>query len=177
MKNIICSGMPEPKEDPVTEKEVMPDPATRERKREFGSVRTGLMAAALMATSMLFAQTTPTTPATPTTPSTTTQQPNTAQPNKGWTRFNEDDGRRLELKEDQLQRLQEVDNRYQDRYDGLGKSPATNAGYAPLNDERNDAIRGILSPEQYHKWFTTTGTAPSKPAGMTGTTTPPAPRP
>ena len=74
-----------------------------------------------------------------------------------------------------------MERRYQDQYTALGKTPWTNEGYAPLTEKRNTDVKAILTPEQYKQYSTTYGNrspdkAPSKPAGMTGTTTPPAPK-
>lgn len=190
MKNIgNYPGAPGPNDDPRRKEENTPDLPQRERKHEVEAGRAGLMAVALMATSMLFAQSTTTTPSTPTNGRTaksmshsTIQEPQTAQPEIGWTMFNDDEATRLNLQGDQLQRLQDVDHRYQDRYTGMGDKPWTNEGYAPLSQQRNDEVRSILTPEQYGQWSSnysgkTPGTAPHKPAGMTGTTTPPTGQP
>ncbi len=192
MKSIISySGTPGPDNDPETEVETSPE--VPNRKRTIVAGRGGLVAVALLATGMLFAQSTPAEPTnTPTqTPTTTprTQSPTNAPhhdmphpantpTNKGWTKFDDNVGTRLNLKDDQLQRLQGVDRNYQERYTGLGETPWTNAGYTPLTEQRNTEIKSILTPEQYTQYNTTyggqpSGTAPRKPAVRTGTTTPP----
>jgi hypothetical protein len=181
---IIYPGIPGPDRDPQTEEESTPELPERERKHGVEAVRAGLMAVALLATSLLFAQNAPAGPNTTpkqtpaTTPRTSTQQPVHTQTNKGWTMFNEDVGTRLDLKADQLKRLQDVDRRYQDRYADLGATPWTAPGYAPLTRQRNADIQAILTPEQFKEYTSTyggqpSGTAPRKPAGRTGTTTPP----
>ena len=161
-------------------------PAMPERKHKHSvDTRLGFIAAALMASSILFAQDDmpKTPPATPQTPTTVPahQQPYTQQ-HQGWTKFDNNVGTRLKLQDDQMKRLQEVDGRYKERYTGLGEMPWTNAGYAPLTDQRNNDIKGILTPQQYDQWTRTYSgqgpdKAPSKPAGMTGTTTPPTGKP
>ena len=172
---ITYTGNPSPDQDPETEEQTMPDPPQRQRRQVVATTRTGLMAVAVMATSMLFAQSTPATPSTPaTTPKSmthsTTQQPRTTQPEKGWTMFNEDMGKSMDLKADQMKRLQAVDSRYKERYSGLGATPWTNAGYAPLTEQRNTEVKSILTPQQYDKWDATYGgkpatTAPAKHDG------------
>jgi hypothetical protein len=177
MERIITYPItPGPESDPP-EEDPTPELPERERKHVVEAARAGMMAVALVAHSFLFAQGTPTAAPT-TTPRSTTQQPATTPANKGWTMFNEDVGRRLELKSDQLQRLQEVDSRYRDRYTALGETPWTNAGYTPLTEQRSREVRSILTPEQYNHWTTmygsTTPTTPSRTIpGSTGTTTPP----
>lgn len=197
-----------PNEEPRKAQGTMPDPSQRERKRELFAARTGLMAVALMATGMLFAQTTPSTPARTTnnTAHSSTQQPITMQSPKGWTMFDDNMGSGLDLKSGQLQKLQEVDGRYKDKYVGLGETPWTNPGYNALTQQRNADVKSILTPQQYDKWNATygvkpekdpttkpteavpadpagsgltkpPGTAPTKPAGVTGTTTPPTGKP
>ncbi len=170
--------------------------------------RTGLVAVALMTTGMLFAQTTPSTaaPETNNNAHSSTQQPITMQSPKGWMMFDDNMGSGLDLKSGQLQKLQEVDSRYKDKYVGLGETPWTNPGYEALTQQRNADVKSILTPQQYDKWNATygvrpakapttkpteavpadpagsglikpPGTAPTQPAGVTGTTTPPTGKP
>ena len=180
--NIIHPGKPGHINAPQIEREEGSTlgSAERERKHTVDASRLAFIAVALMMSSLLFAQTAPSTP-TPQTPTTTprpvTQQPHSTQP-QGWTMFDSNVGTRLKLQGDQLERLQGVDDRYKERYTGLGEMPWKNAGYAPLTQERNDNIKTILTPTQYDQWMTTYSgqgpdKAPRKPAGMKGTTTPP----
>ena len=77
--------------------------------------------------------------------------------------FDNNVGTRLKLQGDQLQRLQDVDGRYKERYTGLGERPWTNSGYAPLTEQRNKDIQGILTPEQYKEWSATYGGTTTTP--------------
>lgn len=105
------------------------------------------------------AQTTPsTTPATPG----TVQQPTTST-QRGWVMFDDRVGKEMQLQPDQLQRLRDVDMRYQKDYTALGAEPWTNQGYSTLTDRRATDVRGILTPTQYEQWSTKYNTAPLPP--------------
>lgn len=58
----------------------------------------------------------------------------------------------MDLRDDQYQRLRDVDARYQKEYGAFGKTPSKNPGYKDLSDRRNKDVRGILTPEQYQRW-------------------------
>jgi hypothetical protein len=174
---------PEHESGPQTDKEEESTPELPEGERTYSADAAHwiFMGIALMCSTALFAQTTPTTPSTP---QTSTAVPQTQQPNstQGWTLFDSNVGTRLKLKDDQLDQLQEIDGRYRERYTGLGNMPWTNEGYAPLTEQRNKDIRNVLTPDQYNQWIRTYGgnspdIAPVRPAGMTGTTTPPTGKP
>ena len=172
------TGTHVPNNDPESSIETTPELPQRERKHGVESARMGMMAVALMATSMLLAQNTPTTPSTPaTTPHTTTKHPAHTQTTQGWTRFNEGVGRRLDLKSDQLQRLQEVDSSYQERYTALGRSPWSNPGYASLTEQRDTDIMAILTPKQYEQYTATYGRATHSTAPKTTINKAPAEKP
>lgn len=88
-------------------------------------------------------------------PQTPPQQPVTPQvrPNEGWTMFDDRSTQQLGLQKDQLQRLRDVDGRYQKDYTGLGNTPTENPGYNTLSERRNADVRGILTPDQYDRWM------------------------
>lgn len=82
------------------------------------------------------------------------QQPGTKQTrtNDGWIMFDERNTMDLDLQEDQLQRLRDVDGRYQKEYAAFGTAPSKNPGYRTLTEKRNADVRGILTPDQYARW-------------------------
>lgn len=84
----------------------------------------------------------------------TPQQPITPQPraNDAWVLFDDRVGKDLGLQADALQRLRDVDGRYQKEYGGLGSAPHTNPGYKDLNDRRNRDVREILTQAQFQDW-------------------------
>jgi hypothetical protein len=110
-------------------------------------LKSALCALGLALAATTFAQT------TPPQDNPTGQQPNNnTLPNQGWTMFNQDVGMRLQLEGDQLQRLQNVDAQYADRYRALGNDPWLNDRYPALSNERNASIQQILTPEQFTNW-------------------------
>ncbi|MGV9013440.1 MAG: hypothetical protein ACOH13_12675 [Flavobacteriales bacterium] len=178
-------GTPDTDTDTQTEKEATPRMPERPRKHEVEAVRSGFLVTALLAGTMMFAQTTPpppppTAPMQPTTKPATPQKPEmppatakpmpgqmpaTARPMqqpvpaKGWMMFDDKSSADLKLQGDQLQRLQDVDNRYKERYTGMGTTPWTNPEYKMLTEQRNNDVKGILTPEQYKQWSSTHGVA------------------
>ena len=66
--------------------------------------------------------------------------------------FDDRVGKEMQLEADVLQRLRDVDARYQKEYTSFGSAPSTNSGYKALSDRRDSDVRGILTPEQYKRW-------------------------
>lgn len=66
--------------------------------------------------------------------------------------FDDRIGKDLGLQADVLQRLRDVDGRYQKDYTALGNEAAKNPGYGKLSDQRNAEVKGLLTPEQYMRW-------------------------
>ncbi len=83
-----------------------------------------------------------------TSPSTT---PN-ADPNRGWVMFDDRVGTDLDLRPDQLQKLRDVDARYQKEYTSLGNEPTRNPQYSTLSQRRAADIRRIMDPTVYERW-------------------------
>ncbi len=120
---------------------------------------------ALAFTTMATAQTTPNVP-TNTDPGleSTTPPPyppdgsanKPSQQNSAWKRFNAATDRDLRLNEDQMNRVRDLDSRYERQYRELGPDPLNAPGYRGLYDQRDGEIRGVLTPEQYEMWNTPT---------------------
>ena len=196
-----------PMPEPTTQPEEQPTPKIPTRRRTLilpvftGRVRR-LSAKAVITASLLIggfaaqAQTQPVTdpptspgvpskpmnPDAPQEPRRSTQQPTTPQTSvqDGWIMFDERNTMDLNLRDDQYQRLREVDGRYQKQYTGFGNTPSKNPGYKDLSDRRNTDVRGILSPEQYQQWDRlNNGSRENKSQGTdmdgSGTPTPPTP--
>ena len=164
----------QPLPDPTPEEKPQPSPFERPKRRFIQptfqapkSVRKIVTAIVLLGTLTTQAQTDPKTTVVPQSfPQTTS---------RGWRTFDDNMGRELNISTDQLQRLREIDTRYQPEYEGLGKDPMSNPDYRSLNDRRNGEIRKVLTPETYDRWYLKTNPAPAKPGGQTsrpGTTVP-----
>jgi len=59
----------------------------------------------------------------------------------------------LELRTAQLERLREIDRRYQADYVALGAAPRSNSNYLPLTERRNADIQAVLDVEQFEAWM------------------------
>jgi hypothetical protein len=83
------------------------------------------------------------------------QKPGTPQPhaNHGWHLFDDRVGKELGLQDDQLQRLRDLDGRYQKDHEALGNKPSEDPRYRSLSDRRNVEVKGILSLDQYERWM------------------------
>jgi|GEM_PF-2033957 len=174
---------PTPEEQPQPGEQ--PAPAGKPQRRTFiqptftGRVRritTKAFAALALALAMSYvqAQTQPMNPDAPRAPQTPPQQPRTPQPgaNDGWIMFDERNTVDLDLRDDQYQRLRDVDGRYQKEYGGFGTTPSKNPGYKDLSDRRNTDVRGILNPDQYQRWERMqNGTRDQMDRGTNGTNT------
>jgi hypothetical protein len=123
--------------------------------------KSGLTFLAMAFTTAIMAQTTPNVP-TNTQPGLdiTTPPPypsggadsHTSQQNSAWQRFNEATHHDLQLNNSQIDRVRDLDERYERRYRDLGPDPLNSPGYRELYDERDREIRGVLTPEQYGRW-------------------------
>ncbi|MEO8589138.1 MAG: hypothetical protein ABI432_07215 [Flavobacteriales bacterium] len=71
----------------------------------------------------------------------------------GWVMFDEHVGKDLGIDADRLNRLRDVDTKYQKDYGALGKDPAMDQGYRSLTDRRNAEVKGILTPQEYSRWI------------------------
>lgn len=94
------------------------------------------------------------------------QQP----PQEGWSWWNDDTFKKMEIDEAGMTQLRSIDDRYRADYDKMGKTPWTNAGYQDLTDRRNQDIKGVLTPEQYKQWSTRSSGKPNSAGGTTPTT-------
>lgn len=166
----------QPEIEPQVPRPAQPQPVEPQRKSftqpTFGRGLTTVRALFTMALSlfftctMLMAQSDST---RMTTRTNTRTQPGTTGTNRGWTMFDAQNTRTYDLQNDQLQRLQDVDTKYQGQYKALGTQPWTNAGYGTLNDQRNADVRSILTPAQYDSWIkANAGT--TMPSGRSTTT-------
>ncbi|HEY0978286.1 MAG TPA: hypothetical protein VGE21_12515 [Flavobacteriales bacterium] len=168
MKRIITYPGTPRTPDPRPDQQPVPAQAEPKRKplQQPTFLKSGLFVLALTASALVSAQTTPQ-------QNPTGQQPNTnSLPNQGWTMFNDDVGTRLRLQGDQMQRLQNVDAQYADRYRALGNDPWLNDRYPTLTTSRNKEIQQILTPEQYKSWSSTYGGTTTGTRTENGTTSP-----
>lgn len=83
--------------------------------------------------------------------------------NKGWVMFDQNVSQRLQLKDTELLRLQELDARYQREYEALGNEPWRSEGYPALSERRAAEVRTLLKPEQYEVWNKEFGTMRAEP--------------
>ena len=83
--------------------------------------------------------------------------------NKGWVMFDQNVSQRLQLKDTELLRLQDLDARYQREYEALGNEPWRSEGYPELSERRAAEIRTLLRPEQYETWNKEYGTMRAEP--------------
>jgi hypothetical protein len=83
--------------------------------------------------------------------STPTTTPN-ADPSRGWVMFDDRVGTDLDLRPDQLQKLRDVDARYQKEYTSLGNEPTRNPQYSTLSQRRAADVRRIMDPTVYERW-------------------------
>lgn len=83
-----------------------------------------------------------------------TQDPATQQPqgDRGWVMFDDRVGADLGIDNATLQRLREVDARYEKDYAALGETPYTHRDYRILSDRRSMDVKGILTADQYKRW-------------------------
>ncbi len=79
-----------------------------------------------------------------------------SQQNSAWRRFDAATSGDLGLNKVQQRRMREIDERYWDRYQGLGPEPWEHPDHRQLHDEREDEIRNTLTPERYNVWSTPT---------------------
>ena len=151
---------------PAPTPEETPQPAPFERpKRRFvqptfqapNSVRKIVTAVVLLGALTTQAQTTPNSTARPQSTHQTTS--------RGWRTFDDNMGREFSIPADQMQRLREIDTRYQPEYEALGKDPMSDPDFRSLNDRRNGEIRKVLKPETYDRWYLRYNPAPTKPGG------------
>jgi hypothetical protein len=75
-----------------------------------------------------------------------------APQHQGWQRFDERTSAELELREDQQERLRDIDARYDREFQALGEDPMANPRYNELNERRNEEVREILDEEQFERW-------------------------
>lgn len=134
-------------------------------------IRTGIAVLAFSTATWLGAQSTPSSPKA----KTSSTQSATATKQGAWVMFNAEESSRLQLKDEQLQRLQEVDKRYNQSYRDMGDSPWTDPDFPTLNERRNNDVKEILTPEQYDSWNRNNGMEPVKapnptPGNKVGTT-------
>ena len=104
-----------------------------------------------------------------TTPATTPQQKSTQPPpppppiqkpqtsEQGWIYFDGSVGTDIGLNDAQLQEMQKLDDSYRSRYDGLSKDPS-DSGLKDLTLDRENKIKGMLTPTQYDQWTNKYGT-------------------
>lgn len=76
----------------------------------------------------------------------------------GWANFTTVDRDELKLSDQQFTELRDMDTKFTPDYNALGLEPWRNEKFAALNQKRDKAIRGIMTPEQYKQW-----SAPSVP--------------
>lgn len=71
--------------------------------------------------------------------------------------FDDATGRSLQLDAATMKDLRGVDDSYRTRYSELGTTPWTSPDYNALTTEREERIKGILTPAQYDQWLTRYG--------------------
>ncbi|MEO8588655.1 MAG: hypothetical protein ABI432_04750 [Flavobacteriales bacterium] len=72
--------------------------------------------------------------------------------NKGWVVFDQQAATGLEITPSELERLQEIDRRYQQEYLALGDDPTHSEGYQGLLQRREREVEGVLTAPQYQRW-------------------------
>lgn len=82
---------------------------------------------------------------------------------QGWANFTTADQDQLKLSDQQLTLLRDMDTKLTPEYNALGIEPWKNEKFTKLNQKRDKAIRGILTPEQYSQWSKPSGTTPAAP--------------
>lgn len=83
-----------------------------------------------------------------------------SQENRDWDRFDETTGAELGLEQSQMDRLIEVDSRYEEEITALGED-ATDEREVIIT-RRNEEVRAILTPEQYARWEAKQNETPKK---------------
>ena len=84
---------------------------------------------------------------------------------QGWARFDAAQQLKLKLSDGQMNQLHDRDAGGRDQYNNLGIEPWKNKDFPALNEQRNTAIQGILSKEQYGNWARSNTRPPTlKPA-------------
>ncbi len=96
-------------------------------------------------------------------PSTSMKDATPAPGSMGWSAFTENDRLTLELSDEQLAKLKEVDTRFDEKYKAMGIEPWTNEKFPELNNDRNQAVQDVLSPQQYQRWAQPTAPVPTVP--------------
>ena len=181
--------LPQPTEEPVPGEE-QPAPSERPKRRRVAQpvfraplVRAGrpsrlvITGLAVCLSMGLYAQVQPTPSTNPTGQGTVTPQPVT--PQRGWTMFDDNVGRELEMPPEQLQQLRAVDARYLNDYRALGEDPGKNPRYQELTDRRNADIRKTMNESMYSTWNTKYQPVPNtiQENRGSGISTPPPPTP
>ena len=77
----------------------------------------------------------------------------TATSRSGWILFNDSVAAELELRDTQLERLREIDERYREDHARLGPDPLSDPNYVALYERRNAEIATVLDAEQYRAWL------------------------
>jgi hypothetical protein len=76
----------------------------------------------------------------------------TAEPT-GWILFDDSIATVLELRDAQLERLREIDRRYQLDYQQLGDAPRSNPNYLALTERRNAEVQIVMDGRQFEQWM------------------------